>query len=78
MKKLFGVLLIIGAVVAAIFVGIIMLCWGVYDIYEGVITETLTFGSLVWAVIKIVFREIVALIIVWTGIIGGVALIASK
>jgi len=75
MKQLLGFLIIIGGILAALFLGVIMLVYGIWDIFQN--WETITFWQLFWDVIIIGIREIVATVVCWISIVVGGTLIAA-
>jgi ABC-type Fe3+ transport system permease subunit len=75
MKVLLGILIIVVGVLGAIFLGGVMLVYGVWDILNT--WETMTFWQLFWDVMLISLREIVATVICYFSIILGFGLIAN-
>jgi hypothetical protein len=75
MKKIFGILLIIVGILGGITLGIVMLAYGLYDIFTNF--ETLTFGQFLGDVFLIIGREILAAIVVYTGVIVGFSMLTG-
>lgn len=76
MKTILGFCVIAMGFIAAFVLGIIFLCYGVWDIFHNF--DTLTFGQFVLDVCLILGREIIAIFIAIGCYIGGIALINSK
>jgi hypothetical protein len=70
MKQLLGVLSIIIGTLGALFLGVIMLAYGTYDLIQNY--ATLSFVQFLWDIILIGCREIAACIVFLIGFVLGV------
>jgi hypothetical protein len=75
MKAILGICVIAIGILAAIFIGIVMLCYGLWDIIHNY--ETLTFGQFVVDVLFILGREVIAVFVAVGCYIAGIAIIKS-